>query len=467
MSGWWLTLDQGGHGSRALAFSTRGRLLAEATRPVATRAPGPGRYEQDPDELVSSLEGCAGEVLDALPAGDCLGAGLATQRSSLCCWDRETGAALTPVISWRDTRNARWLEGLGLDPGRVRALTGLRPSPHYGAAKLRWCLEHVPAVARTLATGRLAWGPVASFLAYRLTRERTLAADPVNASRTLLWEPARRDWSPALLEAFGLPAEPLPPSLPSDRLLGHLDRGIPLVHCTGDQAAAVHGTGPLRAGEARINAGTGAFVLVAADWPNGAEDLLTSVVGGEAAGLSFALEGTVNGAGAALEAEAAGLGLEDGAWRPLLDANARPGVFVNGHSGLGSPWWVPRLASRYQGPAAPAARMQAVLESVVFMLAANLEAARRWTAPLDHILAGGGLSASDAFCRRLAAVTGLPVLRPASPETTARGLAWLMGGRGEHWEAPTPGRFEPARIEGLDTRHRRWREAMEEALAPD
>jgi len=189
--GFVLALDQGGHASRALAFDRRGRELATAHVPVATSRDGADLVEQDPVELVRSLQvaaqdACDSEATRELPA---LSAGLATQRSTIVGWERSSGRALTNAISWQDRRYAAWLERLNPVAAAVREKTGLVLSPHYGASKLRWCLDNVPAVQRAVRSNDLAAGPLASFLLSRLLEEKPVLADPANASRTLLFDP--------------------------------------------------------------------------------------------------------------------------------------------------------------------------------------------------------------------------------------------------------------------------------------
>ncbi|MGI9265755.1 MAG: FGGY family carbohydrate kinase [Gammaproteobacteria bacterium] len=465
MSDYYLALDQGGHASRAIAFDSEGRQLAKSIIEVATQTPAQDRYEQDPDAVVASLEQCARLVTTDLQDHSCLGAGLATQRSSIACWDRQTGQALSPVISWRDTRNAAALTELDLDEQRVHELTGLRISAHYGASKLRWCLDNIAAVQDALKKDRLLFGPLASFLIFRLTGEKTAAADPVNASRTLLWEPANRCWSDELVALFDLPATALPPSRSENEGFGTLRvcPDIPLLRCTGDQAAAIYARGVPAADEIIVNAGTGAFALQSTEWPNDSQGVLTSVVGGERAGLNFALEGTVNGAGSALKAEARKLKISN--WHALLETPDRElspiPVFLNGHSGLGSPWWVPHFESRLIGDAGPVERMIAVAESIIFLLQANLDEFVGHAATPRCIVASGGVSTGDGFCRRLASLSGLPVYRHRISEATAQGLAWQIADLDSQWPAAAQAElFEPQTCTGLHSRYAHWQELM-------
>ncbi len=181
-----LALDQGSHASRACLFDAHGTLRATASVDVATRHSDNGHIEQDPAELLASLLTATRQCLAAAPALRVEAAGLATQRSSLLCCDLETLAPLSAVLSWQDRRNAGWLKQLASHETRVREITGLPLSAHYGASKMHWCAEHLPAVAAARRQQRLCFAPLASWLAAKLVGGQALQVDPANASRTLL-----------------------------------------------------------------------------------------------------------------------------------------------------------------------------------------------------------------------------------------------------------------------------------------
>ena len=420
-------------------------------------------------EYTSALE----QVASRMPADVDIRAGIATQRSSIVCWDAVSGAALSPVISWRDTRHGEWLRSLSPDVDRIARLTGLRPSPHYGASKFRWCLDNLEAVAAARRRGSLVCGPLASYLVFRLTTENTVAADPVNASRTLLWDIDSGDWCDELLDLFDLQASILPPIVPGDFGFGNIDiagQTIPLVRCTGDQGAAVFVDGQPGPSLALVNAGTGAFAQRLVEEPLHVDRLLLSVARHDRDTRRFAIEGTVNGAGCALEAEARSSGITD--WPATVEAVARDATDVplclNGESGLGSPWWRDEFPSRVVGDGQPVMRLLAVLESVAFMISENLLRMRTELGAAREIRVTGGLGRSDTLCRRLASVNGTRVVRPAAGEATARGLAWLMSGASDPWPDPGPCRvFEPETDDRLGDRFRRWRALMAEATGVD
>jgi glycerol kinase len=469
-----LALDQGGHASRALVFNQQGALIAKTLREVSVHSQSPGRVEQDPEELVSSLQQAAAEAVQSLGvrAEAIVSAGLATQRSSIVCWDKFTGAALSPVISWQDRRAQAWLASLTTQADEVHRLTGLRLSPHYGASKLRWCLDHLAPVKTALGQRRLAMGPLASFLLFRLLRKKSLFADPANAARMLLWNLHTADWDRQLLALFGIPGELLPPCVPTQYSFGTLDVGrqaIPLTIMTGDQSAALFAHGAPAPDAAYINLGTGAFVQRALGrLPDEAPGLLTSIVYRDARHTTYVLEGTVNGAGAALRWAEQELGLTDidDQLPEWLARQTSPPLFLNGVSGLGAPFWVADFESRFIGGGEPWQKAVAVAESIVFLLQTNLEIMKQHAPPLARMVVTGGLALNTGLCQRLADLSGLPVYRPAELEATARGAAFLLAGFPDSWPEEISGTwFRPVANPALHKRYKNWRDEMSRAVA--
>jgi len=472
----YLSLDQGGHSSRALVFDSRGRELARGRVVVSTRRPRPGWVEHDADELVESLREAAGEALRATGAAAdrirC--AGLATQRSSIVCWDRNSGGALTPVLSWQDRRAQDMVDQLATQADTIHQRTGLFLTAYYGASKLRWCLDHFDTVAAAQRDGRLACGPLASYLLHRLLDESPLLADPANAARTLLWNPDRGDWDPWLLKLFGIPAQLLPSCVDSRYEYGHLrigDRRIPVSLCMGDQPAALFAYGEPGTGQAYVNIGTGAFVqrILERD-PGRPHNLLSGIAARDGARTTWVIEGTVNGAASALSAVEVELGLEEEAVKRILPQwlarRCSPPLFLNGVSGLGSPFWAPDFTSRFVGDGDDAEKLVAVVESIVFMIQVNLESMAGLAGTPRRIIATGGLATLDGLCQRIADTSGIEVYRPREREATARGTAFLLADRPQRWPETEAGTtFAPQDNPALQQRYRDWSRAMQEALA--
>ncbi len=474
----YLAIDQGGHASRALIVDAGGGIVRRAARLLEARRAGDDHVEYEAGALLASVRGAIDEVLGGLGErrAALTAAGLATQRSNIVCWDRDSGEALSPVISWQDRRDAAWLERLSGARARVRRITGLPLSAHYGANKLRWCLNELPAVRRALRDDRLAWGPMASFLVFQLSRERPLIVDRVNAARTLLWDSAANDWSAELLELFGLPDTPLPAAVPCLHDFGMLavdGPPLPLRIVTGDQSAALYAAGEPPGDRLHATIGTGAFVLRRIDRaPRLPSPLLHGLAFDDGNQPLRVLEGTVNGAGSALEWLAQQHPDADLAALPQwLASIAEPPLFLNGVSGLGTPWMTADAPVRFIGDGDHAARAVAVIESIVFLLRVNIDAL---AAPAPVLRIGGGLAALDGLCRRLADLTGLRIERSDETETTALGLAWLLreydpaatvkGRDGWAPAARSATVFEPDTDLALHARYRRWLIELERAL---
>ncbi len=472
-----LAIDQGTHASRALVLDARGRSVAVGEKEIALAHPQTDWAEQDGEEIVASVFAAIERALAPVRArrAEVAVAGLSSQRASCVCWDRRDGRPLSPVFSWQDRRAHAWISELEPAHGdAVHRKTGLYLSPHYGASKLRWALDRLPAVGAAAKAGSLAWGPLASFLVFRLTQERTFAADPQCAARTQLWSLAARDWDPELLALFGLPPGFLPASVPTCHAWGTLDiagPALPLAAVNGDQSAAVFAFGWPEPDSAYVNIGTSAFVQRALERaPGHVPRQLTGIILDDGRDTVWTVEGNVNGAGTALEWLRAGLGIEDALarlprWLDEAERSAHePPLFLNGIAGLGGPFWQADFASRFVGEGEPRLKAVAVIESIAFLLQANVDHMAAWVPSARRVRVSGGVSRLDGLCRRIAAVSGLPVIRRDDPEASARGIAYLAAGRPAGWSrGATEDRFEPARDERLTARYRRWRELMKEA----
>ncbi len=472
----WLSLDQGGHASRAIVFDSAGQQVAQAFAAISTRHLEPDRVEHDPLEIVQSLQTVIDDVAQLLGADvdRVQAAGLATQRSSIVCWHAHSGAPLSAVLSWQDRRNQRLINSLQPQAEHIQQLTGLMLSPHYGASKLRWCLDELPEAQAAHAAGALRCGPLSTYLLHALLLERPHLVDPANASRTLLWSPASGEWCDELLHLFGVPRECLPHNVPTRHDYGHLqlgERQIPLQICTGDQAAVPFANGALASNTLYLNLGTGAFVLAPLDHDlDNAAPLLRSILCADAGQMTYALEGTVNGAASALSWLAERSALDVLRASRALQRQQVQGLdvplFINGIGGVGSPFWLPQLNSHFISehahPADDRAQLIAVIESIAFLITANIVRMRQHLPQLTQLVAGGGLGSCAYLCECLADLNQLTVIRLGERELTARGLAFMVAGHPAQWlrDIQTT-HFTPLDNPLLLARQQRWLQEMQ------
>lgn len=451
-----------------MVFASNGRMVGESRAAIETVYPAEGHVEHDAEAIVESVAECFRQLavqMNAASLGKISAAALCTQRSSVICWSRRTGMSLSPVLSWQDVRAAKLLDGIALSAEAIHGITGLRLSPHYGASKLRWLLENVPAV-REMPADDLCIGPLASFLVFRLTREKTFAVDPCNASRTLLWDIHARDWSPELLRVFHVERSLLPVSRPNLSRWGDLQLAgmdIPLTVVTGDQSAVPFAF-EQRNGRAMmyLTLGTGAFL----QWPESGRTtcpgLLNSVLLEEAGGrLQFALEATINGAGSALDWLARQLAIEESellsrlpGW---LDSGIEPPLFINSVGGLAAPFWQPDRMPQFIGEGDAAAKAVAVVESIAFLVATNFRHMQSCGVQPAAIVATGGLARLEGLLARVAVLCDCPVMLAADIEATARGAARLANPALPAISAimQQPG-WDSGRIRLLQDRYKHW-----------
>ncbi len=106
-----LTIDQGGHATRALLFNNHGKMMGGGLVDIKTYKPFKNWVEHDPEEVLSSVERAIEKAVNAIRMDNkkIVAAGLMTQRSSIVCWNNKSGRPLSPIISWQDRRAASWI----------------------------------------------------------------------------------------------------------------------------------------------------------------------------------------------------------------------------------------------------------------------------------------------------------------------------------------------------------------------
>jgi glycerol kinase len=471
---WYLAIDQGGGSTRAIVYDHDANIIAQAQQSVSVDHPRLGWVEQDAEELVASARNVLDQICQQLgPDVRFLhAAGMATQRSNIVCWDRRNGHALSPAISWQDRRAYQWLEQYQAQSQMIRDKTGLLITAHYGVSKLKWCLDNLAQVQEAQQQDFLAYGPLASYLGFRLVQQPLNLVDPASASRTLLWNINSKTWDPDLLSLFGIAEQYLPKCVATVASYGAIkmcNHRVPLAVVTGDQSAALYAFGQPEEETVYINMGTGVFI----QRPTGNRKvdiprLLCSVVYQDEQQSHYVIECTVNGAANALMEVEDVLGIAESDaeqnFDDWLQHYTNPPLFLNGVAGLGTPYWVPDFPCKFIGEGSAEEKIVAVAESILFLTNVNLKILQEQYAPLKKIVVTGGLSNSDGLCQKLANLVQLPVYRPAQCEATATGVAYLTAGMPENWGAKSASMFTSQEEATLHARFASWNQAMQTEL---
>ncbi len=431
-----LVIDQGTHASRAVLVSADGQIIDHAEKTISLNRISHEMIEQDGEAILQSIHESVSQ-LNPAELRKTSYAALTTQRSTMMAWHSKTLRALTPAISWQDRRSQDELVTFQAYAEEVKAITGLPLSPHYGAGKLRWLLHHNDQVKTALQDKNLRMGPLASFLLNNLLDQDGNKLDHSNAHRSLLFDLHQLDWSPRLLHLFGIPVETLPQCTPVIHNYGKLRQyDIPLVCVCGDQNAALHGQGVTAPGTAMINIGTGAFILSPCDRAIVDTPLLCGIASSTEQQCQYLLEGTVNGAGAALDWAQQRYPQTD-VFKHLpdwLETVTQPPLFINTVGGIGSPWWQSGMPAQFinDSGSSIAEYYVAIIESIVFLLQHNIEILQQ-KMQLQQLQVSGGLSQLDGLCQKLADISHLPVTQSQQTEATALGAAWLAAGSPPNW----------------------------------
>jgi glycerol kinase len=490
-----LAIDQGTTSSRAIVFDADLAVVASAQREFRQHYPRSGWVEHDPEDLwTTTLATCRAALRKArVAARDLAGIGVTNQRETTVVWDRASGRAIHNAIVWQDRRTADVCAGLraaGHEPEIARR-TGLLLDPYFSGTKVAWILDHVPGARERSERGELAFGTVDSFLIARLTKGRRHVTDATNASRTMLMDIGAGRWHDGLLDLLRVPRAVLPEILDCAADFGTTDAEwlgapVPILGVAGDQQAATVGQACFRPGMMKSTYGTGCFALlnVGERALPSANRLLSTVAYQLAGKRTYALEGSIFIAGAAVQWLRDGLGIIDSAVASgRLARKADPSqkvVLVPAFTGLGAPYWDAECRGAVFGltrNSGPAEFARAALESVCYQTRDLLEAMRADGAGSGETVlrVDGGMTASDWTMQCLADTLGAPVDRPRVLETTALGAAYLAGLQAgllpepdafaRRWKRQR--RFAPKSDPvARDTGYRIWKDAVRRTLGP-
>lgn len=489
-----LAIDQGTTGSRAILFGADGRSLGSAYQEFPQYFPRPGWVEHDALEIWASVQATIRQVLGEAgrdPAD--LGAiGITNQRETTVVWDRETLDPVAPAIVWQDRRTAERCDRIRGTPDadRIRRATGLVVDPYFSATKLEWLLASNSEWRKRAEAGDLAFGTIDSWLISRLTGGAVHATDPTNASRTMLYDLDGGTWDEDLCSLFGVPTCTLPSIQPSAGDFGSTDpevfgAEVPICGVAGDQQAALFGQGGWEVGDAKNTYGTGAFLLLQTGPNRGADvpGVLTTAACGPSGDRTFAYEGSILIAGAAVQWLRDSLGLIESAAETRSLAESVPdtggAVFVPALAGLGTPYWEPAARGAVFGITRGTTRahlVRAVLESITQSTADVIEAMTHGMgAGLATLRVDGGAARNDWLMQDQADLLDRPVVRPEASELTAIGAAGLAGVGSGLWSgsnelAVARGAeqlFEPSPDAAAvrNDRRREWKRAIDAVLS--
>ena len=450
---YFLGIDVGTGGTRALVLNDRGRVISSSTEDhQAFVSPQIGWAEQDPGDW---WRACGVAVRHALAQAK-LGSdqiscvGLSGQMHGAVLLDQQD-RVIRPALIWCDVRTEKQCRDLTDQIGadNLIRLTCNPALTNFTLTKFLWIRENEPENWHRVRSVLLP----KDYVRFQLTGER--ATDVADASGTLLLDVANRRWSKAILKSVQMDESLLPAVYESPEICGRisdagatatgLQKGTPVVAGAGDQAAGAIGMGVVSPGTVSATIGTSGVVLAATDRPaldsRGRVHTFCHAVPGrwivmgvtQAAGLSLRWFRDQFGSGdghqsyesLAAEAASAPPGCDGLLWAPYLMGERTPYLDPAARGML-----VGLTASHTRGHV-----IRAILEGVVFSLRDTFTIFHEMDVPVTTIRLGGGGARSALWRQIQADVYRQPVETVEAEEGAAYGAAILAGVGAKTWSS--------------------------------
>lgn len=449
-----MALDQGTTSSRCILYDKRGEIISIAQKEFKQYYPQAGWVEHDAQEIWSTQMSVAQEALYQINATyeNIDSIGITNQRETTVVWDKKTGEPIYNAIVWQCRRTAKICDELNETDGvrkKIKAKTGLLIDAYFSATKLKWILDNVPGARERAESGELLFGTIDTWLIWKLTGGKVHVTDYSNASRTMMFNIHDLEWDDEILKLLNIPRVMLPKPKPSSYIYGYTEKHIlggelPVCGAAGDQQAALFGQSCFEAGQCKMTYGTGGFMLMntgneALTSHNG---LLTTIAWGIGNEVSYALEGSVFVAGAAVQWLRDEIGIvanapETEKMASLVD-DCNGVVIVPAFVGLGAPHWKPHARGSIFGITRGTNKnhlARAVLESVAYqtkdLAGAMAEDIR---GGISVLKVDGGAAANNFLMQFQADILDKNVVRPSCIETTSLGAAYLAGLATGYWK---------------------------------
>lgn len=448
-----MALDAGTTSNRCILFNKKGKICSVAQREFPQYYPRPGWVEHDANQIWATQISVAVEAMQKInaEASQIISIGITNQRETTLVWDKETGEPIYHAIVWQCRRTAEYCDTLKAQGllEMIREKTGLLIDPYFSGTKLKWILDHVPDARKKAEAGQLLFGTVETWLIWKLTKGRVHVTDYSNASRTMMFNIHTLKWDIDLLKLLDIPEQMLPTPKPSSCIYGYTDASflgaeIPIAGAAGDQQCALFGQACFDIGDVKNTYGTGGFLLMnTGNHPVVSQNgLVTTIAWGLHDEITYALEGSIFVAGAAIQWLRDEMRLIESSVdseyyaKKVHDTNGC--YVVPAFTGLGAPYWDPYARGMIIGLTRGVNKnhiIRATLESMAYQVNDVIRAMEAdANVSLGQLKVDGGACANNLLCQMQTDICRAPVLRPKCVETTAMGAAYLAGLATGYWQ---------------------------------
>ena len=442
MKRYFLIIDQGTTSSRVVIYKKNFEIFDIVQKEFKQFFPNEGWVEHDANEIWTDVKYLITKALkkNKLLAKNIISIGIANQRETTVLWNKATGKPICRAIVWQDRRTSEYCSNLkkrGLGK-KIQKITGLELDPYFSASKIKWIFDNVKEANINLKQNNLLFGTIDTWLLWNLTEGKSHLTDISNASRTMIFDSKKEEWSNEILKIFRISKKILPQvvensfNFGSTKLFGEQ---ISIGGMAGDQQAATIGQACFDKGQSKSTYGTGCFLLmnIGDKFKLSKNRLLTTVAYKINGKKMFCYEGSIFVAGSAIQWLRDNLHFfknSNETDKLYKKANKNENLyFVPALTGLGAPYWNPNARGTFFGITRNTSKediIKATLDSLSYQTYELIECMEKDSkTKISEIRVDGGMVKNNNFLQSLSDITQIKIIRPKNIETTSLGVAYL------------------------------------------
>ena len=438
-----LAIDQGTTSSRVVLYDVKFKIKSIKQKEFKQYFPNDGWVEHDAEEIWKDVKQLISQTIKTnnLKPSQIISMGITNQRETTVLWNKKTGKPIYKAIVWQDRRTADYCDKLKLKKKDkiIQKITGLVLDPYFSATKIRWILNKTSKKS-TDQDSNILFGTIDTWLLWKLTEGRSHYTDITNASRTMIYDSKKEEWSKELLKLFNINKSMLAEvkenafNFGSTKLFGG---NIVIGGMAGDQQAATIGQACFNAGQLKSTYGTGCFLLmnIGSKFKISTNKLLTTVAFKINGKKMFCYEGSIFVAGSAIQWLRDNMQFfKDSKETDKIYSKANKNekvIVVPALTGLGAPHWKPNTRGAIFGltrNTTQADIIKATLDSLSFQTLDLIESMEKDAKiKIKEIRVDGGMINNNNFLQSLSNITQVKIIKPENIETTSLGVAYLAG----------------------------------------
>ena len=437
-----LSIDQGTTSSRVILYDSKFNKIDSVKKELTQFFPKNGWVEHDALEIWHDVRDLLHKLIkkNKLSVSQILSIGITNQRETTVLWNKKTGRPINRAIVWQDRRTSSYCKNLkkkGLEK-KIQKITGLVIDPYFSATKIRWILDTNRISKKLIQSNNLLFGTIDTWLLWNLTQGNSHITDITNASRTMLFDAQKNQWSNDLLKTLKIPKSILPQVVDNVYDFGETQLfggSIKIGGMAGDQQAAAIGQACFQPGQSKGTYGTGCFILmnIGSKFKLSTNRLLTTVAFKIGSKKMYCYEGSIFVAGSAVQWLRDKLNFIKYSHQSdnlYSKANINENVIIiPALTGLGAPHWKADARGAIFGltrNTGIAEIVKATLDSIAYQTFDLVRCMQKDSKrKIKEMRVDGGMINNNNFIQSLSNILQIKIILPKDSETTALGAAYL------------------------------------------